>query len=733
VLIDFGVVKQAAPHWYEVSTINPDGSVEASVSVGKLGYAPYEQIRIGQCSPRSDLYALAVTAAVLLTARPPNSLIDPKSLEWTWQSLVTVHPQFARILERMMAEKPQDRYPSARLVLEDLEALSQHFGIEPSDRTWFNLGSASHQIGTLKPGTATLLPGSLPGNHLSKLEPTLLEVVPRSAYSSSKAVGSRTAKVQSRVARQSADLISRASIAVNSRQRTIRTQKQATTLKLAEPSHPTLRPLADIPATNLKILSQPQARFSLKTVLMLSLLALVPLGITVGVQSPYINALCQSLDNCAEEQPLRTYHRVVLQAKQAKMLAEQSRTLANLQYARDRLANAIDRLAALPTPGSGSTFVSTSVQRELSGYRDVLQRLDQRLEKETRANTLLQRATTEARAAEHQTRIAKTQPQLSTARSQWRRALATLSAIPTSSFVAEQATTRSQEYTTHLQTVEQRLAAIRPPGNPLGNATLAASAKPAVLPPPEPVSLATPTLPSPVAPVPAAQPTATDAPQGVGSKPRSSPQPDPQSNPQSSVQSATQPTAQPAAQPATQSTLSSPTAIAAAAPAPPPSPISRVPINQSQPTPSNSSSPNRFLSNQINQILTAMTPSTTPANPGTVDLTASTTLNQVSIRLDGARVSSRGTFVANLQVENQSDRPFGFVPLFAEVRDASGQSVPARLRLSDGSEDGMVNPGEQLKGEVYLLDRPWNNSGSQNLTLVIREGTSGNRNFYVDF
>jgi hypothetical protein len=67
-----------------------------------------------------------------------------------------------------------------------------------------------------------------------------------------------------------------------------------------------------------------------------------------------------------------------------------------------------------------------------------------------------------------------------------------------------------------------------------------------------------------------------------------------------------------------------------------------------------------------------------------------------------------------------------------EVRDVNGQPVASRLRLNS-SGDGMVAPGETLQGEVYLLDRYWNTAGSQELTLVIREGTSGNRNFHVHF
>lgn len=685
VLIDFGVVKQAAPHWYEVSTINPDGSVEASVSVGKLGYAPYEQIRIGQCSPRSDLYALAVTAAVLLTARPPNALIDPKSLEWKWQSLVNIHPQFAAILERMMSEKPQDRYPSARLVLEELEQLSPHLGAE-CDRA-----SQGNNTRTTSPvqGDTTLFPLSQSSvDRFSRLESTLLEVIhpnfnPRTA---------RTAKTaKARAAR-------RAGSTIGHHQHTIRTQKQAATFTLPTLTHASSRPLADIPATNLRILSKDQSTSVLrKKTLLLSLLALVPLvGITL-TQSPHIDSLCQAFNTCAASQPLRTYHRAVQRVKSAQVLSEQAQSVAELQQARNQLSQTIAQLSALPDTSSASI----NAQHDLSGYRNLLQRLDQRLEKESRATQLLQRATAEARTAEQQTRTARTQAQLAAARSQWRKALATLSAIPASAFVSSQATDRSQQYSTRLQTVDQRLAAIQPEASPVVSTTVIRSAKPAVLPPPAPVASA---APAPVVVSPS-----------VASAPPSSPAPQAASQPTPGI-IASKP----------QFSRATPTPDRAAPATPFASPDS-TPIAQAPPA---SPSPNRFLSSQI---LAPLSPSNAAVTPGNVDLMASETLNDVSIRLHGARVSSRGTFVANLQVENQSDRPFGFVPLFAEVRDASGQSVPARLRLTSGSEDGMIDPGERLQGEVYLLDRYWNDSGNQNLTLVIREGTTGNRNFHVAF
>ena len=123
VLIDFGLVKEAVTQiWsaYVEGSQHPQGSV-----VGKFGYAPPEQIRMGQCFPCSDIYALSVTALVLLTGRKPRLLIDRGSLEWRWHPYVNVSDRLAQILDKMLAEKPKERYQSAQEVLAELQPLTE--------------------------------------------------------------------------------------------------------------------------------------------------------------------------------------------------------------------------------------------------------------------------------------------------------------------------------------------------------------------------------------------------------------------------------------------------------------------------------------------------------------------------------------------------------------------------------------------------------------------------------
>ncbi|MEO1389501.1 MAG: serine/threonine-protein kinase [Cyanobacteria bacterium J06634_6] len=116
VLIDFGVVKEV------VTRMQMDPSVAQATTVGKAGYAPSEQLQTGRAYPSSDLYALAVTAIVLLTGREPQSLFDDINFAWQWQEFVQVTPEFAAVLNKALSYRPGDRYQSVSEMARALEA-----------------------------------------------------------------------------------------------------------------------------------------------------------------------------------------------------------------------------------------------------------------------------------------------------------------------------------------------------------------------------------------------------------------------------------------------------------------------------------------------------------------------------------------------------------------------------------------------------------------------------------
>ncbi|MER3493646.1 MAG: serine/threonine protein kinase [Mastigocladus sp. ERB_26_2] len=124
VLIDFGVGKQIAD-LNDVTSSNQATFVGKMSLVGKVGYAPREQISLGLCSPSSDLYALGVTAVVLLTGKDPSFLMDQYSLEWKWRFYTYVSDGFAQILDKMLSDTPRHRYQTSQEVLRDLELLGR--------------------------------------------------------------------------------------------------------------------------------------------------------------------------------------------------------------------------------------------------------------------------------------------------------------------------------------------------------------------------------------------------------------------------------------------------------------------------------------------------------------------------------------------------------------------------------------------------------------------------------
>ncbi|HIK06808.1 MAG TPA: protein kinase [Trichormus sp. M33_DOE_039] len=114
VLIDMGAVKQVT---FNVATNLQTTPTPGGTSIGKVGYAPDEQIRLGIVAPNSDLYALAVTAIVLMTGKQPQQLLDQYTLTWKWDKEITVSSLVSQALNQMLASRGDHRFQSADEVL----------------------------------------------------------------------------------------------------------------------------------------------------------------------------------------------------------------------------------------------------------------------------------------------------------------------------------------------------------------------------------------------------------------------------------------------------------------------------------------------------------------------------------------------------------------------------------------------------------------------------------------
>ncbi|MGB7057200.1 MAG: serine/threonine-protein kinase [Geitlerinemataceae cyanobacterium] len=101
-LVDFGAVQEVYRN-----TLTRGGTF-----VGTLGYMPHEQFR-GQVVAASDLYALGATLLFLLIGKSPAEL-PQKRLKIHFRDRISVSPDFADWLEKMLEPSVEDRFRSAR-------------------------------------------------------------------------------------------------------------------------------------------------------------------------------------------------------------------------------------------------------------------------------------------------------------------------------------------------------------------------------------------------------------------------------------------------------------------------------------------------------------------------------------------------------------------------------------------------------------------------------------------
>ncbi len=117
VLIDFGAVREIMG-----TVMTPTGNSTRSIVIGTPGYMPSEQLA-GRPMFTSDLYALALTLIYALTSKMPSEFAtDPQTGNIMWlQDAFSVSPTLANVLERAIVFNPNERWQSARTMLQGLQ------------------------------------------------------------------------------------------------------------------------------------------------------------------------------------------------------------------------------------------------------------------------------------------------------------------------------------------------------------------------------------------------------------------------------------------------------------------------------------------------------------------------------------------------------------------------------------------------------------------------------------
>ncbi|MBW4687266.1 MAG: serine/threonine protein kinase [Komarekiella atlantica HA4396-MV6] len=117
VLIDFGVSKQ------KTETVN---STPGTI-IGSLGYAPIEQIQLGEAYPASDIYSLGITCFYLLTNISPSQIWLKQGYSWAsdWRQYLTqpLSQELGLIIDKLLQENHEQRYQSVKAILQDLNSL----------------------------------------------------------------------------------------------------------------------------------------------------------------------------------------------------------------------------------------------------------------------------------------------------------------------------------------------------------------------------------------------------------------------------------------------------------------------------------------------------------------------------------------------------------------------------------------------------------------------------------
>ena len=142
-IADFGLVRAVAAA----------GITSTSVILGTAAYLSPEQVRDGDASPRSDVYATGIVAYELLTGQTPFS--GDSALSIAYQRLDTDVPpprtvingvpaQFDELVRRATARDPADRYADAQHMAAELDAIVDELAL-PEFRVPAPRNSAQHR------------------------------------------------------------------------------------------------------------------------------------------------------------------------------------------------------------------------------------------------------------------------------------------------------------------------------------------------------------------------------------------------------------------------------------------------------------------------------------------------------------------------------------------------------------------------------------------------------------
>lgn len=157
VVIDLGLVKRLVLQ-LQLHPILP------GTPISRTGFAAPEQEKGGEITPGTDVYSLGAIAIALLLGKEPQE----SAMRWLrssqWESALAIHPDFARVLKRMVHPHPQKRFISANQVLRALEPLAATVFQSPPEvaRLPVTAGLARVPAGAIAPPPTPVSPSPVP-------------------------------------------------------------------------------------------------------------------------------------------------------------------------------------------------------------------------------------------------------------------------------------------------------------------------------------------------------------------------------------------------------------------------------------------------------------------------------------------------------------------------------------------------------------------------------------------
>ena len=474
-LIDFGVVKEVA--------IQLEAKQKGTL-VGKQGYSPPEQMLAGRCFPSSDLYALAVTALVLLSGKAPNEFFDNQTLKLKWRNSIKVSDRFARILAKMLDHIPQNRYQSAKEVLEILNPPPKPsvwkpiaLSIATSFLAVLGVGSAIRVSPYIEPvcqfldncdphiGLQTLYNLALErgndalvlfanGNNLADLETASdrleeaiyqLEAIPSDSdiYPEVKNVLSnyrdRLKDINNRVkseqeaAQQFAEAKQKAEDGIN-------TALAPQSLDKLRSSRDRLKDaISSLEKIKKGSFAYPEARKALDK------------------YKPDLQLVKARVE--IEQKSLDKLERAKKNAKGAIEQQGSARKAQDLERARDRFNQVIAELGTI----KASTLAYSDARELLASYRQRRQAIEARIPKEQQAERAFSEAETIARDAGRLTKRARTLPEFDLANGKWQEAIEKLKTIPADALIADKVKSKLEDYQSEVKKITAQISSLQQP------------------------------------------------------------------------------------------------------------------------------------------------------------------------------------------------------------------------------------------------------------------------------